>query len=212
MSSSGARARSSGRSRSLRGSRRLDGNLSPAARTVAALLFLSPDPVTGASLAEALEREEGDLEPALAELRDCFAEGAAWASCCREVGGRVHVCLRPGGRGRGSAPACQAAHAAALAGAGRVPGDRRLPAAGVAPGGGAHPGRRLRLGDVDPRGARADRGARAVAVRRDPVPDHTAVREACSASRRSMPCRTDLDLRAQRRGRPGAARQAAPGG
>jgi segregation and condensation protein B len=48
--------------------------MSPLARQVVALLFCSPDPVSVADLAEALEVEVQDVDEALAELRDRFGE------------------------------------------------------------------------------------------------------------------------------------------
>jgi segregation and condensation protein B len=53
----------------------LDAQLSELARRTAALLFLSSEPVSRDALAEALECEDTELEPALAELGDFFVEG-----------------------------------------------------------------------------------------------------------------------------------------
>jgi segregation and condensation protein B len=48
--------------------------MSPLARQLAALLFCAPDPVRIADLAEALQVEVQDVDEALAELRERFAE------------------------------------------------------------------------------------------------------------------------------------------
>jgi segregation and condensation protein B len=53
----------------------LDAQLSELARRAAALLFLSSEPVSRDALAEALECDDIELEPALAELRECYTEG-----------------------------------------------------------------------------------------------------------------------------------------
>lgn len=49
--------------------------MSELARTVEALLFLSPDPVSAAQLADACEVEREDLDAALEELKAAFAPG-----------------------------------------------------------------------------------------------------------------------------------------
>jgi segregation and condensation protein B len=48
---------------------------SPLARTIEALLFLSPQPVPVADLSEATEASEAEVERALGQLRDEFEEG-----------------------------------------------------------------------------------------------------------------------------------------
>ena len=48
---------------------------SPLARTIEALLFLSPQPVSVAELVEATEASESEVERALGQLRDEFEEG-----------------------------------------------------------------------------------------------------------------------------------------
>jgi segregation and condensation protein B len=50
--------------------------LSPLARTVEALLFLSPEPVPATDLAQAADCWPDDMEGALAELREAYAPGA----------------------------------------------------------------------------------------------------------------------------------------
>ena len=67
-----SRSRRRRRSRAAgRGARRM----SPLARTVEALLFLSPEPVSQADLAEAAGCTREEIDPALAELRAAFAPG-----------------------------------------------------------------------------------------------------------------------------------------
>jgi segregation and condensation protein B len=50
--------------------------LSPLARTVEALLFLSPEPVPATDLAQAADCWPDDMEGAIAELREAYAPGA----------------------------------------------------------------------------------------------------------------------------------------
>ena len=50
--------------------------MSPLARTIEALLFLSPEPVPAAHLVEAAECEAEELEAALAELREAYEPGS----------------------------------------------------------------------------------------------------------------------------------------
>jgi segregation and condensation protein B len=50
--------------------------MSPLARQLAALLFCSPEPVSEADLAEALECAAEELAPALSELGERFGDGA----------------------------------------------------------------------------------------------------------------------------------------
>jgi segregation and condensation protein B len=63
-----------------------DRGASELARIVEALLFLSPDPVPMAALAEACEVGVEDIDWALGELREAFAGGAR-GLVLREVGG-----------------------------------------------------------------------------------------------------------------------------
>ena len=131
--------------------------MSDLARTIEALLFLSPQPVSAADLAEATEATEGQVDggdraaargPRRGQARRRPARGRR----------RLRPRQRPGQRGRGPAPAGQAADAAADPGAGRDAGDRRLPAAGLAAGDRPDPRRHLGVGGADARRARPDRG------------------------------------------------------
>ena len=107
------------------------GGVSDLARTVEALLFLSPDPVSVADLAEATEATEGQVAEAIELLSEDLAEGKR-GIVLRLVGGGFALASDPAGGGRGAAPAGQTAHPAADPGAGRDAGDRRLPAARLA--------------------------------------------------------------------------------
>ena len=90
-------------------------------RTIEALLFLSPEPVAPAELAEAVDVDEEAVAGALDELEKALeADGRA----------RGH----PGSRGRRPQAAGEAKDPAAHPGAGRGARDRRLPAAGVSAG------------------------------------------------------------------------------
>jgi segregation and condensation protein B len=60
--------------------------MSPLARTIEALLFLSPEPVPSAELLEAAECEADELEAALDELRGAYAPGSRGIEL-RELGG-----------------------------------------------------------------------------------------------------------------------------
>ena len=133
------------------------------ARTVEALLFLSPQPVSAADLAEATEATEGQVDEAIELLREDLAEGRR-GIVLREVAGGFTLASDPGQRGGGAAPAGEAADAAADPGPGRDAGDRRLPAAGLAAGGRADPRRLLGVGGADARRARPDRGVRPLAA------------------------------------------------
>jgi segregation and condensation protein B len=57
------------------------------ARIVEALLFLSPDPVATADLAEAADCEAGDIDEALAELDRAYAPGQRGLQLKRVAGG-----------------------------------------------------------------------------------------------------------------------------
>ena len=169
--------------------RRRRGRMSDLARTIEALLFLSPQPVGVADLAEATEATEGQVDrgdrPAARGPRRGQARG-------RPARGRrrLRAGQRPGARGGGAAPARQAAHAAADPGPGRDAGDRRLPAAGLAAGGRPHPRRLLGVGGADAGRARPDRGVGALALRRRDLQDDRAVRAALRPRRASTSCPT----------------------
>jgi segregation and condensation protein B len=64
------------------------------ARIVEALLFLSPQPLTVAELAEAAERGEGEVVEALARLREHYAEGFRGV-VLREVAGGFALATDP---------------------------------------------------------------------------------------------------------------------
>ena len=144
-------------------------------RTVEALLFLSPQPVSVADLAAAIEATEGQVSEAIELLREDLAAGPARGRPARGLR-RLRPRQRPGQRGSRPAPALEAADAAADPGPGRDPGDRRLPAAGHPAGGGPDPRRLLRVGGPGPGRARPDRRGRALAVRRGDLQDVGAVR------------------------------------
>jgi segregation and condensation protein B len=73
-----------------------DGNVtvSPLARTIEALLFLSPDPVGIADLVEATDSTEAEVERALDQLRGRLAEGIGGV-VLREVGGGFTLASTP---------------------------------------------------------------------------------------------------------------------
>ena len=167
--------------------------VSDLSRTIEALLFLSPQPVAVADLVEATEATEGQVAEAIDLLREDLAEGRRGV-VLREVSGGFALASDPGQRGRGAAPAGQAAHAAADPGAGGDAGDRRLPAAGLAAGGGADPRRLLGVGGADAGRARPDRGVGPLAVRRRAVQDDGAVRTALRP-RRPRPAARPLAVR-----------------
>jgi segregation and condensation protein B len=68
--------------------------LSPLARTVEALLFLSPEPVAVADLAQAADCWPDEAEAALAELRDAYVPGAR-GLVLREVAGGFTLATAP---------------------------------------------------------------------------------------------------------------------
>ena len=160
---------------------------------VEALLFLSPQPVSAADLAEATEATEGQVEEAIELLREDLAEGKRGV-VLREVAGGFTLASDPGQRGRRAAPAGEAADAAADPGPGRDAGDRRLPAAGLAARGRPDPRRHLGVGGADAGRARPDRGVRPLAVRRRDLQDHGAVRAALRPLR-ARPAARSLALR-----------------
>ncbi|MEK6277401.1 MAG: SMC-Scp complex subunit ScpB [Actinomycetota bacterium] len=69
-------------------------NISPLARTVEALLFLSPDPVSAPDLAEASESTEAEVERAIDQLRGRHAEGNG-GLVLREVAGGFTLASTP---------------------------------------------------------------------------------------------------------------------
>ena len=68
--------------------------MSDLSRTIEALLFLSPQPVSAAELAEATEASEGQVEEAVALLREDLAEGRRGV-VLREVGGGFSLASDP---------------------------------------------------------------------------------------------------------------------
>ena len=67
---------------------------SPLARTIEALLFLSPQPVAIEELVEATEASETEVERALGQLRDEFEEGRR-GLVLREVAGGLSLATAP---------------------------------------------------------------------------------------------------------------------
>ena len=67
---------------------------SPLARTIEALLFLSPQPVPVAELVEATEASESEVERALGQLRDEFEEGRR-GLVLRDAGGGLSLASAP---------------------------------------------------------------------------------------------------------------------
>jgi segregation and condensation protein B len=63
-------------------------------RLLEALLFVSPEPVAGADLLEALECEPGELDLALAELRGAYAPGQRGIEL-KEVAGGLTLATAP---------------------------------------------------------------------------------------------------------------------
>ena len=72
--------------------------VSPLARTVEALLFLSPDPVSIADLVEATDATEAEVERALDQLRGRLAEGVGGV-VLREVAGGYTLASTPEAEG-----------------------------------------------------------------------------------------------------------------
>jgi len=68
--------------------------LSPLARTLEALLFLSPEPVSAEDLAQAADAWPDDVEQALGELREAYAPGAR-GLVLREVAGGHTLATAP---------------------------------------------------------------------------------------------------------------------
>jgi segregation and condensation protein B len=69
--------------------------MSDLSRTVEALLFLSPQPVSGKDLAEATQATEGQVEEAIELLREDLAEGKRGV-VLREVSGGFSLASDPG--------------------------------------------------------------------------------------------------------------------
>ena len=69
--------------------------MSDLVRTIEALLFLSPQPVSASDLAEACEASEGQVEEAMGLLRDDLAEGKRGV-VLREVSGGFSLASDPG--------------------------------------------------------------------------------------------------------------------
>jgi segregation and condensation protein B len=69
--------------------------MSDLSRTVEALLFLSPQPVSAKDLAEATQASEGQIEEAVELLREDLAEGKRGV-VLREVGGGFSLASDPG--------------------------------------------------------------------------------------------------------------------
>ena len=71
-----------------------ESTISPLARTVEALLFLSPEPVAVSDLVEAADATEAEVERAIDQLRGRLAEGHAGV-ILREVGGGFTLASAP---------------------------------------------------------------------------------------------------------------------
>jgi segregation and condensation protein B len=71
-----------------------ESTISPLARTVEALLFLSPEPVALADLVEATDATEAEVERAIDQLRGRLAEGLAGV-VLREVAGGFTLASAP---------------------------------------------------------------------------------------------------------------------
>ncbi len=117
-------------------------------RTVEALLFLAPDPLSPQELADAAAVEELGVIAALAELAERYAPGRSGIHL-RELGGGFTFASDPETEdaarrlfSRPRASALTPAQAETL-------GDRGLPAAGVAAGDHPHPRRERRFGRID---------------------------------------------------------------
>ncbi|MBI5103511.1 MAG: SMC-Scp complex subunit ScpB [Solirubrobacterales bacterium] len=68
--------------------------VSPLARTIEALLFLSPEPVAPAELCEAAECDQEELDAALEELREAYAPGSRGIEL-RELAGGFTLATSP---------------------------------------------------------------------------------------------------------------------
>ena len=149
----------------------------PLARTLEALLFLSPEPVPVADLAQAADCWPDEAEAALAELREAYAPGAR-GLVLRELAG---------GWTLATAPEAEAAARRLLAKP-RTPPLTPAQAETLAIVAYLQPVSRPEITRIrgvsadsaagDAARARPDRGGRALAVRRRPVPHDVAVPEA----------------------------------
>ena len=150
------------------------------ARTVEALLFLSPEPVAVDRLADACEVSEGEIVEALARLREHYAEGYRGV-VLREVAGGFTLATDPVAEraarrllARPRTPPLTQAQAECLAIVAYLQPVSRPEVArirGVAS--------ESAVGTLLERGLH--RGVRAFALRRGDVPQHRAVREAVRA-------------------------------
>ena len=157
------------------------------ARSVEALLFLSPQPVAAAELAEACEATRGPGRAGARAAREDLAEGDAGSCCARSPAASRWPPTRSPSTPR--AGCCrEAAHAAADPGPGRDARDRRLPAAGLAARDRPHPRRLLGVGGADADRARADRGVGALALRRR----RSTGRRSCSSGSSGSPALDQL--------------------
>ena len=184
--------------------------MSDLARTVEALLFLSPQPVAVADLAEATEATEGQVDEAIELLREDLAEGKR-GIVLREVAG---------GFALASDPASEEAARRLLAKP-RTPPLTQAQAETLAIVAYLQPVSRPEVARIrgvssesavpDAGRARPDRGVGPLAVRRRDLQDLGAVRAPLRALR-ARPAARPLAVRPEPRGRAGAARAAAQGG
>ena len=177
-------------------------------RTIEALLFLSPEPVPVADLAEACDVTEAEVDRALDASAPRSPRASAGWSCATWRGAtRSRPTRSPSPR----PVACW-----------RSPERRRSPRrrprrSRSSPTSSRSRGRRwrgsaasTRVGDTDPVRARPDRGVRALAVRRRRLSHDRAVRAPLRA-RRARPAARSVALRPHARGRARAARAPAEG-
>ncbi len=130
--------------RGAEGGRRMS-SASDLARTIEALLFLSPEPVPVPELIEACEVGEVQVRNALDVLAEELAPGRR-GLVLKEVGGGYTLATDPDAELAGPAAALAPEDAAADPGTGGDAGDRRLPAAGLTPRDLADPRGQLRVG------------------------------------------------------------------
>ena len=116
----------------------------PSQRDLEALLFLAPDPVPVAELADALRVEEDEVAAGLRRWRRrCDGRGVV----LREVGGGWTLASHPDAEEAARRLLARPRTPDAHAGPGRDAVDRGLPAAGLPPRGGPHPRRGVGVGD-----------------------------------------------------------------
>ena len=111
-------------------------------RTIEALLFLSPEPVSATELVEACDAGEAEVDRALDALEGALAEGSRGVVLRRVAGGYTLAAdpiAEDAARKLLSKPRTPPAHP----GPGRGAGDRLLPSARVAAGDRPHPWRLL---------------------------------------------------------------------